>query len=362
MDFRTRRILFGTPFFMIYEFFTLKYLSNLFVSFNDLYLIPVIILLEATRIIPTFTERNKSTKMGRFLSTFYGVYEWFLVMFLFYLILMHIIGLVTAQPRIIYVVSLGILILIGVYAYIHAHKIIVKKRILEFDDVDAEYNIIHLSDVHFGSIRHKEIIEDIADNIRKLQDNCDIAVISGDLADGSCVVEENDFNALKDIDIPVIFTSGNHDYYPGLESVHRACENANIIVLENEVYEFKDLNIYGLSYSFGDIPMPTLSQLKEVIKEDKINIINYHVPYSWDEFSAIGFDIQLSGHTHGGQFYPVTFFGKLLYEGHNMGLFKKSISSKNRYLHVTTGVGSMDIPMRWGTDSEMVILKIVKSN
>lgn len=108
--------------------------------------------------------------------------------------------------------------------------------------------------------------------------------------------------------------------------------------------------------------MPTLSQLKEVIKEDKINIINYHVPYSWDEFSAIGFDIQLSGHTHGGQFYPVTFFGKLLYEGHNMGLFKKSISSKNRYLHVTTGVGSMDIPMRWGTDSEMVILKIVKSN
>lgn len=360
MDFRTRRILFSTPFFMIYEFFALKYLSNLFVTFNDLYIIPVIILLEATRIIPTFTERNKSTKTGRFLSTFYGVYEWFLMMLFFYLILMNIISIFTVHTRIIYVVSLGILIIIGAYAYIHAHKIIVKERILEFDDVNTEYSIIHLSDVHFGSVRHKEIIENIADRIRHLQDNCDIVIISGDLADGSCIVNEDDFKPLADIKIPVIFTSGNHDYYPGLENVHKACHNANIIIVENDVYEFEDLNIYGLSYSFGDIPMPTASELKKVIKEDKINIVNYHIPNGWDELSAIGFDIQLSGHTHGGQFYPVTFFGKMLYEGHNMGLFKKT-SGRTHYLHVTTGVGSMDMPMRWGTDSEMVILKIVKT-
>ena len=76
----------------------------------------------------------------------------------------------------------------------------------------------------------------------------------------------------------------------------------------------------------------------------------------------MGFDIQLSGHTHGGQFYPVIPFGKLIYEGHNMGLFKKVINNKNHYLHVTTGVGSMDVPMRWGTDSELVILKLIKTN
>ena len=345
---------------MIYEFFALKYLLGLFVTFNDLYLIPVIIILEAARIIPTFTERKKSSKIGRFLATFYGVYEWFLMMLFFYLVFMYIIGIFIPNATLIHLIVLLIVMIIGVYAYIHAHKIIIKQQVLEFDNINREYNIIHLSDVHFGSVRHRQIIEDIAEKIKGVEDECDIIVISGDLADGSCIIEEDDFEALKDIDMPIIFTSGNHDYYPGLENVHKACHNANIIIVENDVYEFEDLNIYGLSYSFGDIPMPTASELKKVIKEDKINIVNYHIPNGWDELSAIGFDIQLSGHTHGGQFYPVTFFGKMLYEGHNMGLFKKT-SGRTHYLHVTTGVGSMDIPMRWGTDSEMVILKIVKT-
>jgi len=163
------------------------------------------------------------------------------------------------------------------------------------------------------------------------------------------------------VDIPIIFTSGNHDYYPGLENVHKACKNAEIIILENEGMDYYDLNIYGLSFSFGDIPMPTAEELKSFIKEDKINIVNYHIPNGWNELSNIGFDLQLSGHTHGGQFYPVTSLGNYIYEGHNMGLFEKTLkNNKRRYLHVTTGVGSMDIPMRWGTNSEIVLLKLKK--
>ena len=47
---------------------------------------------------------------------------------------------------------------------------------------------------------------------------------------------------------------------------------------------------------------------------------------------------------------------------YNMGLFKKNIGGKDKYLHVTTGVGSMDYPFRWGTDSELVILKLRPKN
>ena len=82
--------------------------------------------------------------------------------------------------------------------------------------------------------------------------------------------------------------------------------------------------------------------------------IKLNPKYYWDEFSDLGFDIQLSGHTHGGQFYPAIWFTKLMF-GYNMGLFKNKVG---RYLHVTTGVGSMDTPMRWGTDSEIVVLKL----
>ena len=184
-----------------------------------------------------------------------------------------------------------------------------------------------------------------------------MAIISGDLADGSSVVESHDFDELKGVKMPIIFTPGNHDFYPGIDDVVDACRNAGIIVLDNDKFEFKNLNIYGLTFSFEDIEMPTIEEIRNNINPDLVNIINYHVPYYWDEFSAMGFDIQLSGHTHGGQFYPAINLTKLMFK-YNNGLFK---NNSGKYLHVTTGVGSMDTPMRWGTDSELVVLKLRKN-
>ena len=106
----------------------------------------------------------------------------------------------------------------------------------------------------------------------------------------------------------------------------------------------------------GEWRMPTKEELGNSINPDLVNIINYHVPYYLEEFSSLGFDIQLSGHTHGGQFYPAVNFAWKLFK-YNMGLFK---NGSGKYLHVTTGVGSMDTPMRWGTDSELVVLKLRK--
>lgn len=361
MSFRTRRVLFGTPMYMIFEFFILKYLFLLFTEVNDLYILPIVFGLGLLQVVPMLFEQKHSTIMGRFLSTVFGVWEWFLVMLFIYLLVIYIAGIFINIPQEVISILLLIIVLIGIYAYYNAHRIVIKEHVLEFDKLDENISIAHLSDVHFGSIRHKQIIEDVADKLNRLSDTCDLAIISGDLADGSCIVEEDDFLALKNVDMPIIFTSGNHDYYPGLENVHKACQNAGIIILENESMTYKNLNIYGLSYSFDDIPMPTRDELESVIKENMINIVNYHIPNGWQELSQIGFDVQLSGHTHGGQFHPVIFFGKYMYEGHNMGLFKEKIDEiRNHYLHVTTGIGSMDIPMRWGTNSEIVVLKLVK--
>ncbi|OWT32650.1 hypothetical protein BGI41_06570 [Methanobrevibacter sp. 87.7] len=100
--------------------------------------------------------------------------------------------------------------------------------------------------------------------------------------------------ALSEVKASIIFTSGNHDYYPGINNVHRALEKAGVSILENDSIEYKGLNIYGLSYSFGDIPYPSMEELKDSIVDNLVNIIIFHVPYYWDEFSRIGFDIQLS--------------------------------------------------------------------
>lgn len=339
---------------MLFYFFLIKYLLLLLWDVNDIVILILTISLGLLHVIPMLFETNKSRRITRFLTTVDGVWMWMAVMFLIDIIVIYLLGSFIKIPQLVIMLFLAVVPILGIYNYHNAHKLIVNEKILRFDNLTHETTIAHLSDVHFGSVRHKQIIKEIVDKLKELEDTCEIAIISGDLADGSCIVEEDDFMALSDVEMPIIFTPGNHDYYPGIENVINAARNAGIIVLDNESFEFKNLNIYGLTYSFEDIEMPTDDELKENIDDDKINIINYHVPYNWKEFSALGFDIQLSGHTHGGQFYPLIWFANMMFD-YNMGLFKNPMG---KYLHVTTGVGSMDTPMRWGTDSEIVILRL----
>lgn len=357
MSFRTKRVLISAPFYMIFQFFLLKYLFLLFGGVNDAYIIFICVLIGVLRCIPMFFEARKSTPIGRFLTTVDGVWMWASLMFLIDISLIYLVGMFVPLPFWLILVLILLVPILGVYNFYKAHKLVVNEETLSLDNLSDDINIVHLSDVHFGSVRHKEIIGLIAAKLKELESSCDIAIISGDLADGSSVVEEDDFLDFRDVSMPIVFTPGNHDFYPGVDNVIRACKNAGMIVLDNDNFEFKNLNIYGLTYSFGEIEMPTLDDLKASLNPNRVNIINYHVPYKWDEFSKLGFDIQLSGHTHGGQFYPVIWFSNILFK-YNMGLFKNDLG---KYLHVTTGVGSMDTPMRWGTDSELVILKLRKS-
>ncbi len=349
-----------TPLYALFEFYLLKYFFMLFGEVDDIYILLIIVLFMLLNTVPMLFEERKSRFLTRALSEISGLCIWFSLFVFFDLLIIYGLGSHIEVPMWFIVLSLAIILLIGIYNYCHAHKLVVNERQIDLDALSEEVNIVHLSDVHFGSIRHDGIILDLRDKLIGLSSTCDIAIISGDLADGSCIVEENDFLPLKEVDMPIVFTPGNHDYYPGLDNVIRACRNAGIIVLDNESMEFKGLNIFGLTFSFGNIEMPSADDMISAIKEDGANIVIYHVPRSWNELLGLGFDVQLSGHTHGGQFYPVVWIGDLFLK--NRGLFKKKIGGKDKYLHITTGVGTMDYPMRWGTDSELVVLKLRKKN
>ena len=355
MSYRTRRVLFITPFYMLFEFFLLKYIFLLFGGEEDNYILILTVLIGLNHFMPMLFEERKSHKVTRFLSTLDGVWMWASVLFLIDILVIYLFGSFVNLSLETNAILLAIVPVLGVYNYYKAHKLVVNEKTLIFDNLERDINIAHMSDVHFGSFRHRQIIEQVSDKLIELEDKCDIAIISGDLADGSSVVEADDFKAFSEVNMPIVFTPGNHDYYPGIEDVIMACKNAGVIVLDNESLEFENLNIYGLSYRIRDSSLPEID--KSCVKEDMVNIINYHVPYYWKEFSEFGFDIQLSGHTHGGQFRPVIWFANMMFK-YNMGLFR---NESGKYIHVTTGVGSMDTPMRWGTDSEIVILKLRKN-
>ena len=357
MSFRSRRVLISTPFYVIFQFFLLKYIFLLIGGMDNAYLAVMAIAVGLLRVIPLPFESKKSRPVTRFLQNIDGIWMWASLIFLIDIVLIYVVEIFVDLPKGLIYLLLAIVPILGVYNYYKAHKLVVNERELKLDNLASDINIVHLSDVHFGAVRHKEIIRQVADKLKELENTCEIAIISGDLADGSSVVESHDFDAFKDVGMPIVFTPGNHDFYPGIESVVEACKNAGIIVLDNDKLEFQNLNICGLTYSFEDIGMPTDEEIQNSINPNLINILNYHVPYRWEEFSSLGFDIQLSGHTHGGQFYPAINFTGLMFK-YNKGLFRDDLGN---YLHVTTGVGCMDTPMRWGTDSELVVLKLRKN-
>ena len=354
MSFRKRRVLLMTPFYILFEFFLLKYLFLLINPLDDLTLILIALALGIINVVSMLCELTKSRFITRLLTEISAIWVWASMMYLIELAVIYSASVFFEFDYTLILVILAIVPLIGVYAYWKAHKLVVNEKTVELKNLGNEVNIVHLSDVHFGAVRYKNIIKQLADTLKGLEEGCEVAVISGDLADGSSLVMEDDFMPLKEINMPIIFTPGNHDYYPGIENVKKACRKAGIIVLDNESIEIGDLNIYGLTFSFDDIDTPGIDELKSQVNNEKTNIMVYHVPNSWTEHSKIGFDIQLSGHTHGGQFYPIIWFSEILF-GYNMGLFK---DDSGHYLNVTTGVGSMDQPLRWGTDSEVIVLKL----
>ena len=260
MSFRTRRVIFSTPFYMLFEFFLLKYTFLLLGGVDDIYLVSFAFFIGFLRLFPMFLEAKKSRVFTRFLTTIDGVWMWASLMLLIDIVIIYIINVFISLPMGVNAIFLAIVPILGVYNYYKAHKLVVNEQTLTFDNLPRDIDIVQMSDVHFGSVRHREIIRQIVDELKELEDTCELAIISGDLTDGSSIVEPDDLMAFSEVKMPIIFTPGNHDFYLGIDDVVTACRNAGIIVLDNESMEFEFLNIFGLTYSFDDRSRPNIDE------------------------------------------------------------------------------------------------------
>ena len=98
MSFRTKRVLFITPFYMLFQFFLLKYLFLLFGGLNNSYLIVITILLGLLHCMPMFFEAKKSNSFTRLLSTLDGIWMWASVMFFIDILVIYVGGLFIELP------------------------------------------------------------------------------------------------------------------------------------------------------------------------------------------------------------------------------------------------------------------------
>ncbi len=215
--------------------------------------------------------------------------------------------------------------------------------------IKTDINLIFLSDLHLGS-NSKNHLKKIIKKIKQIK--YDLLLIGGDMIDSSKFNLGN-LKLFFEISKPIIFVSGNHEYYlNNFKEKLSSLKEYNINFLNNMSFKYKELNIIGIS---DDINLNTKENLTtKLLKRNFFNLVLVHKPCLWD-FLPSSIDLMLSGHTHNGQIFPFNLIVKLKYK-YIFGLYKKS----NSKLYVSSGSGCWGPRMRLGSRNEIVYIKLRK--
>lgn len=262
---------------------------------------------------------------------------------------------------------IGISILGTGYGFYQARrKAAVVKVDIPLDNLPDEFDgfrIVQFSDLHIGATIKNGFVQTVVDQINELK--ADMIAFTGDLVDGSVENLHNDVDPLKSIDAPFgkYFVTGNHEYYSG---ALQWCEHAKKLgfdVLNNEnrvISKGNDkLILAGVTdYSGGNhIAEHTSNPGKAInnIDQSLVKILLAHQPRSIYAASRVGYDLQISGHTHGGQLIPWQFLTRLA-QPYMSGLHQH----ENTWIYVNQGTGYWGPPLRIGARSEITVLRLVK--
>ena len=195
MSFRTKRVIISTPFYMIFEFFLLKYTFLLLGLYNNICVIILTLLIGMLRLVPMFFESKNSTAFCRVLANIDGVWMWTSLMFLIDILIIYLLGMFIPLSFEINGLLLIIVPILGIYNYYKAHKLVVNEKTLKLENLARDINIVHLSDVHFGSVRHKEIIHQIADKLIEAIKSNKYDFLRCNFPNGDMVGHTGNFNA-----------------------------------------------------------------------------------------------------------------------------------------------------------------------
>ena len=186
-----------------------------------------------------------------------------------------------------------------------------------------------------------------------LLENPDLNVISGDLVDVPQVPKPDCFDILYQIRTPIVFVTGNHDYYADADYVQSVLEKRGVHVLRGEQKTIKGVTFVGVDDPTGKVKLESvLDTLK--LPSDKYKVLVYHQPKKINYVASKGFDLMLSGHTHGGQLYPFNYVVRLQFK-YVVGLHKID----NLQLYINPGTGTWEIPMRIGSKNTIAVFDLV---
>ncbi|MBL7995103.1 metallophosphoesterase [bacterium] len=267
-----------------------------------------------------------------------------------------------SKPDIAALVTVSTLVIV-LCGHVNARFPRVKKLHLNVSKTVPGYEsmrIVVASDIHLGTIIGKSRIDKIVRMINRL--NPDLVLLPGDVVDEDLapVIKENLGESFRNIrsKFGVISITGNHEFIGGVGAAARYLRDHGITVLRDETVKIDD-RFYVVGRDdrsvnrFNGHTRKTLEELTASLDKRLPIILMDHQPFHLDEAVSCGIDLQLSGHTHHGQLWPLSFITKKVFE---VSWGYKKID--NTHIYVSSGVGTWGPPVRVGNKPEIVQIEL----
>jgi len=266
-------------------------------------------------------------------------------------------------------VTAGVLIftcITCVYGFVNARQIDhVSYEIQLQDKTDvSDLNLVMISDLHLGSVGSEERLDEIVKEINSLKP--DVVCIAGDFFDTDYASVQNPEAAVKTLQginsvFGVYACFGNHDAGKTVSQMVSFMEKANINLLRDEYVVIDErLVLVGRldSSPIGGYGTEKRKELSEYLKDENSDlpvVVLDHNPSNIHTYTN-EVDLILCGHTHKGQLFPAGLITGMMYTV-DYGYYQKDAQSPR--VIVTSGIGYWGMPMRVGTNSEIVSIKII---
>ncbi|HTP97389.1 MAG TPA: metallophosphoesterase [Burkholderiales bacterium] len=225
------------------------------------------------------------------------------------------------------------------------------------------FSIAQISDLHIGATIKRDYLERVVAAVNDL--GADMIAVTGDLVDGSVrdLARHTEPLARLSARHGTFFVTGNHEYYSGAGPWVMELRRLGLAVLINEHvvlrHEGASVVVAGVTdYSAGYYDPSHRSDPAAALRgapgDAGVKLLLAHQPRSALDAAPAGFDLQLSGHTHGGQFFPWNFVVRLFHPFtaglHRLGGLR---------IYISRGTGYWGPPKRLGAPSEITFLRLV---
>ncbi|MEW5739628.1 MAG: metallophosphoesterase [Myxococcota bacterium] len=218
------------------------------------------------------------------------------------------------------------------------------------------FTIVQLSDIHVGPVIQERFLDQLVSAANGARP--DLVAITGDLVDGKPDQLGHFVARLKNLRsrYGTYFVSGNHDYYSGWEDWAPLLPGVGFTVLRNRFVTIGDaggsfdligVDDYGSRWGSGGYDLDAATAGRD---PERASVLLAHQPNGLELVSEKRIGLQLSGHTHGGQMFPGTLIGEVIWGSRNAGLSRHGAT----HLYTSRGCGFVGPPVRVGAPPEVV--------